>query len=152
MQVVRFHPGVRKRYRLRSGVGWDTSGHDLSRTACGPARRFLTWTFEAQPSRVRTTSVAARVSAAMRGSLTVELRPHKPYGTGSTPVPATRTHRLQGHPDVFDGRSARGLATRLLTAWSARAVVRIHDFPLCQASSGPWERRKTPRQHVGARL
>lgn len=39
------------------------------------------------------TSVAARVFAAMRGSLTVELWSHKPYGAGSIPVPATRTVR-----------------------------------------------------------
>lgn len=91
----------------------------IRRQASHPGLAVSDGTFEAQPSRVRTTSVAARVSAAMRDSLRVELWPHKPYGAGSNPAPATRTARLG---DVR-GVHSRARAVRWKISERSRAAL-----------------------------
>lgn len=76
----------------------------------------------------------------MRDSLTVELRPHKAYGAGSNPAPATRTvrHEVLGgashrHRTVRHGRSVawryKPVANRLRPG-DPGATVRSRDLPL----------------------
>lgn len=71
------------------------------------------------------TSVMGRVRATMRGSLTVELWSHKPYGSGSIPDPATRTVRRKMLFRGATGRDAE-LSEEGLELGSRSVASRLH--------------------------